>query len=98
MRFGFQTTIIEWRGPAPFFFAPIPDQHVAAIADAAKSVTYGWGMIPVDATIMGVDFVTSLYPKDGGYLLPIKDAVRKKCGVTVGDLVDIELTIRPRNR
>ncbi len=29
-------------------------------------------------------FTTSLFPKDGGYLLPIKAAARKKAGITLG--------------
>ena len=36
--------------------------------------TYGWGVIPVVARIGDVEFETSLFPKDGGYLLPLKDA------------------------
>ena len=56
--------------------------------------TYGWGVIPVEARIGETDFTTSLFPKDGGYLLPLKDAVRKPAGITVGDEVTAELTIR----
>jgi hypothetical protein len=40
-----------------------------------------------------VAFTTSLFPKDGGYLLPLKDAVRRKSGVTAGDAVAIEMTL-----
>ena len=41
-----------------------------------------------------MDFTTSLFPKDGGYLLPLKDAVRKPSGINVGDEVTVEMTIR----
>jgi hypothetical protein len=47
----FETIIIEWRGPAPFLFAPVPDEHVGAIRHAAMTESYGWGVVPVVATI-----------------------------------------------
>ncbi len=92
----FRSTIIEWRGPAPFYYAPIPDEHVEAIRQAARLVSYGWGAVPVSCTIGEVEFTTSLFPKNGTYLLPLKDAVRRRCAITVGDAVDIELAIKPR--
>ncbi|UJW87761.1 DUF1905 domain-containing protein [Devosia sp. SL43] len=93
MKLAFHTTIIEWRGPAPFVYAPVPAEHAAEIARIKKQASYGWGVIPVEAVIGGVTFTTSLFPKDGTYLLPIKVAVRKQTGVTVGDDVDVEMVI-----
>ena len=98
LQLSFHTTIIEWRGPAPFFYAPVPSQNVAEIERIKKQASYGWGVIPVEAGIGGVTFTTSLFPKDGTYLLPLKDAVRKKTGVTVGDIIDVEMTIAARER
>jgi hypothetical protein len=63
VRFKFDTTIIEWRGPAPFFYAPIPQEHVEELRAVAKAVSYGWGCVPVEATVGGVTFTTSLFPK-----------------------------------
>ena len=96
LRLQFQTSVIEWRGPAPFFFAPVPSDHVAAIDHAARLVSYGWGMIPVEVTIGGVAFTTSLFPKNGSYLLPLKDAVRRKTSITVGDIVEVDMTLQAR--
>jgi hypothetical protein len=96
MQFAFESSIIYWRGPAPFFYAPVPDEHVDEIRRASKLVSYGWGVIPVDVTLNGVGFTTSLFPKDGTYLVPIKAAVRKAAGVTVDDAVHIEMTLQPR--
>ena len=92
-KFSFEAEVIEWRGPSPFFFAPIPSERAEAIRQAAKFVSYGWGVIPVVATTGAVTFTTSLFPKDGTYLLPLKDAVRRRLAVTAGDVVDIEMTI-----
>jgi hypothetical protein len=91
MRFSFEAVVIEWRGPAPYFYTPIPSEQAEAIRAAAKFVSYGWGVIPVVATISAVEFTTSLFPKDGSYLLPLKDAVRKRLGVTAGDVVRVEM-------
>ena len=85
--------MIEWRGPSPYFYATVPDEDAEAIRQAAKFVSDGWGVIPVEATIGGVRFTTSLFPKDGTYLLPLKAAVRRRAGITVGDRVAVEMTL-----
>lgn len=92
----FRATVIEWRGPAPFFYAPVPAEHVEAIRRAAQVVSYGWGVIPVEATIGGVTFTTSLFPKDDTYLLPLKVEVRRRSGITVGDEIAVEMELKPR--
>lgn len=92
-RLAFAATVIEWRGPAPYFYAPIPSTEAEAIRRAAKHVSYGWGVIPVEAEIGGVRFTTSLFPKDETYLLPLKAEVRRRCGVTVGDEVRVTMRI-----
>jgi len=93
--FSFEAEIIYWRGPSPYFYAPLPPDCAAEVRRLAKLVTYGWGMIPVDATVGGVGFYTALFPKDETYLLPLKTAVRKKAGVTAGDTISVEMTLKP---
>ncbi len=93
-----ETRLIHWRGPAPFFFAPIPLEHGIEIGRISKFVTYGWGVIPVEATISGVVFRTSLFPKDETYLLPVKQEVRRRVGVTAGDLISVSMTVQPARR
>jgi hypothetical protein len=90
----FEATLIHWRGPAPFLFAPIPLPKVTEIRLAALGTSYGWGMVPVDANIDGVDFTTSLFPKDGTYLLPVKMAVQKRTGLSAGSTARIVLTFK----
>ena len=96
--FSFTTTIIYWRGPAPFFYAPLPPAEAERIREISKFVTYGWGMIPVEATIKGVTFTTAMFRKNDTYYLPLKDAVREKAGVTADDVVSIEMTVQPPKR
>lgn len=98
LHFAFEAEVIYWRGPAPFFYAPMPPDQAARLAPIAKSVTYGWGVIPVMATVGGVTFKTSLFPKDGTFLLPLKAAVRRTAGITAGDVIGVDMTITPARR
>jgi hypothetical protein len=94
MDVAFTGRVIEWRGPAPHLFVPVPPAQCADIAEVASAATYGWGVIPVVARIGDVEFTTSLFPKDGGYLLPLKLKVRTALGLDVGDDVSVSMTIR----
>lgn len=96
LEFQFQSEVIHWRGPAPFFFGTVPPDTAAAIAAAARQVSYGWGMIPVDVTISDLTFYTALFPKDGGYILPLKNAVRRQTGLTAGDRAKVKVVLRAR--
>ncbi len=87
----FRGEIFHWRGPSPFHFVAVPDDPSAAIEAVASMVTYGWGVIPVEVRIGTTDFTTSLFPKDGGYLVPIKQAVRTAEHLSLGDQVTIHL-------
>lgn len=82
-----------WRGPSPYHFVTVPDDESAELKEAAAMVTYGWGMIPVQARIAGTEWKTSLYPKDGHYIVPIKDVVRLGEDLHVGDVVTVSLFI-----
>ena len=82
-----------WRGPSPFHFVTVPDAESDQLQAAAALVTYGWGMIPVTARVGTTDWTTSLFPKDGRYLIPIKDLVRKAEGLTLGDHVKVDLFV-----
>lgn len=85
MELEFTAVAIEWRGPAPFVFLPVPDDEAEIIYESASELTYGWGVIPVEATIGRTTFTTSLFPRDGGYLLPVKVAVQRAEGIGIGD-------------
>ncbi|MEV6682081.1 DUF1905 domain-containing protein [Streptomyces erythrochromogenes] len=94
MHIVFDGRVVEWRGPAPFYFVPVPEEHSADVRQVAAMATYGWGVVPVAARIGGVTFETSLFPRDGGYWLPVKNAVRTPLGLAAGDEVTVEMTVR----
>ena len=93
MELVFSGEIIYWRGPSPYHYVPVPDEESAAIKAVASQVTYGWGVIPVSASIGDTDFTTSLFPKDGRFLVPVKDAVRRAEGLELGDVVTVRLAV-----
>lgn len=90
----FPGELYYWRGPSPYHFIRVPDEEAALLHELSPLVTYGWGVIPVRIRIGETAFETSLFPKDGGYVVPVKDAVRKGEGLTDGDSVLVTLAIR----
>lgn len=95
MSLEFSSEIWEWRGPAPFYFVTVPEEQSRAIKSAERFLTYGWGMIPVKATIGQTVWKTSLWPKDGLYVLPLKDQIRKAERLQVGQTVTVVLAVSP---
>jgi hypothetical protein len=93
--FEFGGPVIEWRGPAPYYFVRLSDEVSADLKIAAAGVEY-WGQVPVTVDIQGVEFFTALFPKDGVYLLPLKDAVRKRLGAAPGDELAGRLSVGRR--
>ena len=93
MELEFDGEIWFWRGPSPYHFVTVPDEESAALGSTASVVSYGWGMIPVTGRIGGTEWTTSLFPKDDGYVVPLKDLVRKAEDLDVGDVVTIRLTV-----
>ena len=93
MESSFTGPMIEWRGPAPFYYVVIPEDVCVEIKAAAKLLSYGWGVIPVTAEIGKTTFTTSLFPKDAGYLLPVKNAVRLPEKLELGMNVKVKLSL-----
>jgi hypothetical protein len=89
----FRGEIVYWRGPSPFHFVALPEDEAAEVATLAPALTYGWGVVPASGRVGGTDFTTALFPRDGGYLVPLKTAVRKAEGLELGDDVEIHLTL-----
>jgi hypothetical protein len=92
MELEFEGPVVEWRGPAPYYFVTVPDEESADIKFAAKGMEY-WGQVPVTACIGNTEFTTALFPKDGHYLLPLKAAVRTSAAVDVDDVVTVALRL-----
>ena len=94
MNIEFNGKIIFWQGPAPWFFVTVPEKESRDLKTISGLVTYGWGVIPVLVRIGKTEWTTSLFPKDGRYLVPIKASVRKAERLEEGDNVTIRLEVR----
>jgi hypothetical protein len=92
MDFEFDGPVIEWRGPAPFYFVAVPADESDDIKFAAKGLEY-WGQVPVVVRIDDTEFTTALFPKDGRYLIPIKDKVRRAEGLELDQVVTVNLRV-----
>ena len=93
MNIEFDGKIWYWRGPAPWCFVTVPAEHCHDLKALSGFVTYGWGMIPATVRIGKTGWQTSLFPKDGLYLVPIKASVRKAEHLEVGDTVTVRLEV-----
>ena len=89
----FSGEVIWWRGPAPFHFVVLPEPEAIRMRAVASRVTYGWGCIPATVTLGGTTFTTSIFPKDGGFRVPLKVAARRAEGVELGDDVDLVVVV-----
>ena len=93
MELTFSGEIWFWKGPAPFYFVTVPEEQSDVISEYSSLITYGWGVIPVTASIGDTEWTTSLFPKDGAYLVPLKVVVRKAESLELGDTVALRLRI-----
>ncbi|MBK7448628.1 MAG: DUF1905 domain-containing protein [Anaerolineales bacterium] len=89
----FKGKIFQWRGPAPYLFVAVPDKQSADIKSVSKLVTYGWGVIPVVARVGKTEWKTSLFPKDGRYLVPIRMSAQKAENLKEDDEIKLQLEL-----
>lgn len=82
------------RCAAPHYFLRVSAEVAADLKALSGLVTYGWGMIPVTVVLGNWEYDTSLFPKDGGYLVPVRADVRGAAGYQEGDEVGCKLVIR----
>lgn len=96
MQVDFTGDVVEWRGPAPYYYVAVPAEESDAIREVSAMFTYGWGVIPVRVVVGDTEWTTSLMPKDGRYLVPLKDLVRRAEGLEVGAAVGVSMALGER--
>jgi Domain of unknown function (DUF1905) len=89
-----------WRAANPnvsaaWYFLTVDGQTTAEISYATLGQKGGFGSVKVGAQIGKTRWSTSLFPNKeaGGYMLPIKAAVRKAEHIAAGDEVTVILTV-----
>lgn len=93
MQIDFTGPVVEWRGPAPYLFVAVPEDEAALIESVSAGISYGWGMIPADVTIGATTWYTALWPRQGGYVVPLKGVIRKAEGIDLDDVVTVTLSL-----
>ncbi len=93
MQIEFTGKLLFWRGPAPWYFVTVPEAQSLDLKAISAFVTYGWGVIPVRVRIGKTEWKTSLFPKDGRYLVPIRVSVREAENLEVDDEVTVQLAV-----
>jgi len=102
-RFTATTPLWRWTssaGPAAWYFLTIAGEAADGIRLAAISGQWldgrrGFGSARVEAQIGDTVWKTSVFPhrESGGWLLPVKAAVRKAEGLIEGDAVTVAVSL-----
>lgn len=91
----FTSELWLWSGEGgSWHFVTVPPEEAVEIRleSAASGARRGFGSVRVEATVNGVAWKTSVFPqKSGGYILPVKAAVRRDAGITAGDDVTVSI-------
>ncbi|HXG80193.1 MAG TPA: DUF1905 domain-containing protein [Sphingomicrobium sp.] len=84
-----------WSGESgSWHFFTVPEEHCDQIRAQSLAHRSGFGAVRVEASVNGVTWRTSVFPqKSGGYILPVKAAVRRDAGIATGDEITIELEL-----
>jgi hypothetical protein len=81
-----------WKGSdaaGRWYFITVPEEQSHAFGSPR-----GFGSVKVEARIGDVVWRTSVFPlNSGGYLLPVKKAVRTRANIGAGDEVTVELEL-----
>jgi hypothetical protein len=92
MEIEFAGEVVEWRGPAPFFFVALPPDAADLVDEVKADVVY-WGVVPVRAWIGDTEFTTAMFPREDTWFLPLKVAVRRAEDVDLGQVVDVRMHV-----
>ena len=85
--------VVEWRGPAPHHFVTVDGDLAEQVREWAREVSYGWGMVPVRLRLGATTGTTALWPREGGYVVPLRLAVRRAEQVELGDVVTVHVEV-----
>jgi hypothetical protein len=95
LHYEFDGEVWYYNNPNAVYFVSLPPEMSADILELVGTSLNPWGTVPVDATIGGVTFASSMFPrKDRGcYDLPLNARVRKRLGIQAGEVVSVTIAI-----
>jgi len=92
----FEAELWTWdaRRSDTWIFVSLPTDAAQEIREAADGPRRGFGSLRVRATVGGSTWLTSIFPSGGGgYVLPVKRAVRTKERIDVGDVATVTVEL-----
>lgn len=97
MRYEFEAELWIWdaRRVDTWTFVSLPLEAAADIREFASALPRGFGSVRVEVTVGGSTWRTSVFPGagSGGYVLPIKKAVRRAESLEPGHPVAVRLEL-----
>jgi len=95
LSYTFDALLWRWAANASWVFLTVPPDASDEIDDVAGGSAGGFGSVKVAVRIGSTAWQTSIFPSvaHGGYVLPVKKAVRIAQGVHVDDVVTVHLDV-----
>lgn len=95
VNFSFEGSVWQYRNPNTVYFVSLPESVSAEILALVGTSLNPWGTVPVDATIDGVTWYTSMFPRDNGryYDLPLKLKIMTRLGLVDGQRAAVSIAI-----
>ena len=95
-RYTFSAPLWQWMARRDqWYFVSVPEDLSDEITARTDGIRGGFDSVPVQVTIGGTSWRTSIFPGgDGRYSLPLKKAVRTAEGIGPHDSVEVELELR----
>lgn len=93
--FEFTAPLWDWTGKGSWHFVTVPTEISADIKAFTKHLAKGFRTVRVSIRIGDSHWQTSLFPSTdhGGYLLPIKAAIRKAENLRDGQSLHVQLSV-----
>ena len=95
LQYTFQAQLWRWAANASWVFVTVPPDESDEIDEQMGSQAGGFGALKVAVRIGGSAWRTSIFPSadKGGYVLPVKKAIRTAQGVDVDDIVVVHIDV-----
>jgi len=94
MEIAFIAELWRWEGDGGWYFVTVPEELSDELEDAHGG-QHGFGSIPVEVTVGGTTWRTSLFPssRHRAFVLPVKKQVRTREGIQEGEPVSVALLV-----
>ncbi len=93
--FEFSGSVWHYQNPNTVYFVSVPDNISAEILGLVGTSLNPWGTVPVDATVNGVTWYTSMFPRKNGryYDLPLKLKIVSRLGLADDQEIRVAVAI-----